>query len=294
MLWIIPSLTVLLIKIFLFFQPVVRKQKYLLFFLISTFFLSIFELIGFFRLGYDLLVLKLYYCTAIFTVLHLALISAEIARTARFLRAKVLLFLAFSLTAIILFSNRIVADYTIMPNSSITRVTGDLYYIFQIYALTLLIVSLAILIKSTVEQRETIARKRCIIVLIALCPAIVAAVVVMCLMEMGFQINMAVILSVTICFMLLIFRGNYDEHDVFRTMKYIPFSSERAFYLKLKSLSKKLSLPATGESVNIKEALKEVEELVVKNANQYFDTQKEVAKALNISESSLSRKLPKK
>ncbi|ADZ89486.1 histidine kinase N-terminal 7TM domain-containing protein [Marinomonas mediterranea] len=294
MLWIVPSITALLIKFFLLLKPAIRKQRYLLSFLISITFLNIFELLTLFRMGYDLLVLKLYYCAACFAAVYLFIICSQITSSFRYVKHEISLLSAVLMSAVVVFSDKIITGFTLLPNHSITRVAGEFYFAFQIYALVLLALSLRILIMNTSKQTEVIARKRSTIVFLALSPTIITALIVMLLMELGVSINMVGVLSVTLCFMLLIFRGNYDEHDVFRTMKYIPYSSERVFYLKLKSLSKKLYFPASGESVNMKEILKEVEELVVKNANQYFDTQKEVAKALNISESSLSRKLPKK
>ncbi len=65
-LWLLPSIIALLIKCFLFFHSDIRKQ-YFLISLVATFFcLNLLELLGFFRLGYDLLWLKLYHCTAVF------------------------------------------------------------------------------------------------------------------------------------------------------------------------------------------------------------------------------------
>ena len=76
-------------------------------------------------------------------------------------------------------------------------------------------------------------------------------------------------------------------------MKFIPFSRERRYRLNMQRLINKFDLPITGQHVNMKALLKDIETLVIENTHHYFDTQKEVAHILNISESNISRKVDK-
>jgi hypothetical protein len=278
--------------LFVFYSNV-SKQKYFYYFLLATLFLNAIELLCFFRLGYDFLLLKFYYCSAIFVALYLLVVCTEISGVFRILQNIISPLIAYLLSAGILFSDLLISGYQLLPNGSITRITGNYYIVFQLYILISLFLAISALIIG-IAKGGVLTKKRCTVAILSFAPFITIAVLIVILMQLGYKLNMAGFLSLANCVMLFAFISLTDKHKLFVMMKFVPFSKERKFHLELRSILIRFSLPASGKSVDMKQLLKEVEELVVKHTSQYFDTQKEVARILNISESSLSRKLPKR
>lgn len=290
MIWVLPSTIALIIKIFLFFYSDVRQNKYFFIFLIVTFLLNAFELLALYPMGYDLLVLKLYYCIAAFTALYFLLTCSDISQSCRWLKSDFLLVATTVLVATTLFTDFIILESRLLPNGSLTRVAGSYYFIFQIYALSALFFSLGMLLKPLIVESDYQIKSKCLIALLAFTPSTITIVVIMTLMQLSYKINMAGFLSISICFMLIMFISLNDKHKLFTMMSFVPFSRERAYQLKLKRLLKKFHGPIYGKPVKMKALLKEMELLVIENTQYYFATQKEVAQILDISEGSLSRK----
>ncbi|WP_233402685.1 hypothetical protein [Marinomonas transparens] len=205
-----------------------------------------------------------------------------------------MLFFASALSSLVFFSNKVIADFSVLDNNSITRVAGEYYFVFQIYMVFFIFLSTFFLIKNILNAKEYYIKSRCLITLLAFLPFMLVAVLLMLLMQLGYRVNMAGFLSLATCFMLLVFLSLNNKYSLFKVMKFVPFSRERVYYLKLSALLAQLSRPWMEESVDMKSLLKEIEILVIQNAHHYFATQKEVAQALSISESNLSRKLDSK
>jgi Ca2+/Na+ antiporter len=193
-----------------------------------------------------------------------------------------------------LLSDNIVAGFYFLPNGSITRIAGEYYFVFQAYILIFLLCSIFGLVKGAMIKKEYDVKSRCIIALWAFCPAIVLIFILMILMQLGYRVNMAGFLSLALCFMLFVFISLSEKHKLFTMMKFVPFSQERAYHLELRKHIEKLTLPATGEFIDMKSILKEVEMVVIRHTHQQADSQKEVARRLRLSESSLSKKMSKK
>ena len=290
-LWLLPSIIALLIKCFLFFHSDIRKQ-YFLIFLVATFFcLNLLELLIFFRLGYDLLLLKLYYCAATFSVFYLLLICSAISQSCQFIKSDLALVAISTLAATILFTDKIVLGFSPLPNGSITRIPGDYYIVFQLYVATTLLFAFVLLIRRLVRPNDYYLKAKCIIALLSFTPTIMVIFVIMGLMQLGYQVNMVGFLSLSTCFMFAMSIPLSNKHKLFNAMKFVPFSRERRYSLKMKRLLKQLEQPIRGNDVNMKGLLKEIEALVIENTHNYFDSQKEVAHILNTSESKISRKI---
>lgn len=294
MIWILPSVIGLLIKSFLFLNSNIMQKKNFFYFLLATVALNIIEILAFFRFGYDLIVLKLYYSTAIILAFYLLMTCSEISNSLNFINKSIVFALVCSFSIITLSTNTIVEGYSVLPNNSITRIAGPYYIVFQLYVLIFMVTSLVILARRAIREKGSVLKYQCIIALLAFSPLILMVIGIISLMQLGYKVNMAGFLSITTCCMLFAFILLMDKSKLFNLMRFIPFSQERAFYLSVNELMIKFSLTASGESVDMKAVFKELEELVIKNTNQYFDTQKEVARILKVSESTLSRKLPKK
>jgi len=291
MIWELPSALALLLKCFLFFCSDVHKNKTFFVFLLATFFLNICELLVIIRPGEDLAVLKLYYCASTLTVFYLVRLCSDISKSCHFIKNDFFLVATCIFVATIFLTNYIVADFTILPNGSLTRIEGNFYFSFQLYVVLFLIFAIVLLTRKALIKNDYELKIKCFIALLAFVPGITIIFVLMLMMSLGYKVNMAGFLSLATCFMLFMFISLNDKHRLFHMMRRVPYSREWKYYFELKKILKKLSLPLVGEKVDLKEVLKEIELLAIKNANFYFNTQKEVAQILNISESNLSRKV---
>ncbi|TBR37923.1 hypothetical protein CBF23_013440 [Marinomonas agarivorans] len=291
MIWLLPSAIALLMKVFLFFYSDVHKKKYFFTFLVLTFTLNLLELLGFFSLAQNSTALKLYYFTAVFTFFYLAVVCSDISQSCQWLKSDFLLVAVSILAVTIFLTSYMVVDFKPLPNGSITKVAGEYYFIFQIYAISILLLALNVLIRRLVTRCDYQLRVQCLIALLAFTPFILVILSLMFVMQLGYQINMVGFLSLATSFMLLMFISLSDKHKLFTMMSFVPFSRERQYRLKLLKLMRQFDGPIVGQHINIKAILKEVEGVVIDHTNHYFPTQKEVAKMLTISESSLSRKV---
>lgn len=290
-LWMLPSIVALLIKCVLFFYADVR-QKYYLIFLLSAFFLvNLFELLTLIRFGYDLQVLKLYYSVSLFCTFYIVRVCASVSKSSQWVNHNICLILVTVLACYLFFTDHMVLGVKPLTNGSVTRISGEHYYIIQLYFYIALTYSLSLLIRRLVQSNDYYLKARCTIALLSFMPTVIAIWGVIGLMQLGYQINMVGVVSLSSCFMLLIFVPLSNEQKLFNTMKYVPFSRERRNKKRLDRILKKFTGPMKGESIDLKALLKELEAQLIDNTNIYFDTQREVARILTMSESSLSRKV---
>lgn len=290
MIWGVPSAVALVIKCVLFFYSDVYKQKHFFIFLLMTFWLNSVELLGFFRLGYDLEVLKLYYCAIIFTVFYLAVVCADLSQSCRWVKSDFALIVVCTLAAVTFLTDCIVLDFKLLPNGSITKISGEYYFVFQLYMVSALLLAFGVLIRRLVTQNDYHLKARCLIALMAFTPYIIVTLSVIALMQLGYHINVVGLSSLAICFMLVVLIASTDKHKLFSMMSFMPFSRERTYRLKLKQLLKEFQGPIYGKRVQMKVLLKELEALMIDQVQHHYTTQKELAHMFDISEANLSRK----
>lgn len=290
-LWMITSVVALLIKCVLFFYTDIR-QKHCLIFLLSAFFLlNLFELLTLFRFGYDLQIVKLYHAISLFCTFYIVRFFSSVSQSGGWINHNICLTLVTALACYLFFTDHIVLGVNLLANGSVTHIAGTYYFIIQLYFIVALLYSLFLLIRQIVRSNDYYLKARCTIALLSFIPTIIAIFVVIELIQLGYLINMAGVLSLTICLMLLIFISLSDKHKLFAMMSFIPFSRERSYRLKLKRLLKKFHHPLHGQPIDMKTLLKELEVLLIEHTQHYFSSQKELARILNISESNLSRKV---
>ncbi|TBR37924.1 hypothetical protein CBF23_013445 [Marinomonas agarivorans] len=290
MLWLVPSITALLIKCVLFFYTDVRKQYYLFYLLCAFFALNTLELTSFFRFGYDLLWLKSYYFVAIFCMYYLLRVSAAVAEYRLLISQTIVHALLLCFGIVFVATDIFVAGFKLLPNGSITRIAGPYYAVFQFYSSGVLLLAIALLVSRLIYNNNYYLKARCIIALLSFAPTVSVFFIITCLMHLGYQVNMVGFLSLSTCFMLLIFVPLSNKAKLFHAMKFVPFSREWRYYRRLKTVMKKFHRPMGGEPVAIKPLMKELEALVISQTHNYFATQKEVAHMLTLSESNISKK----
>ncbi|WP_325101231.1 hypothetical protein [Marinomonas transparens] len=196
-----------------------------------------------------------------------------------------------ALSAAILFTDYLVKGVQLLPNGSITRIAGDYYFIFQIYALAAVTLAVSLLIVNLFLKNDYHLKAKSITALIGFSPFIAFILILIPLMQAGYEVNMAGFSSLSISFMLIFFISATDKYKLFTIMQFVPFSHSRAQYLEVRSLLRRRLKLTAGDVVDMKAFLRDFETLIIKHTYHHAETQKEAARRLNISESNLSRKV---
>ncbi len=261
----IPSLIALLAKCyFLFF--VARKQKndlkQVLFILLTTLFLLNFvEFLTFTIIGKNLLTLKIYYVLAILSLILFTVLVLQVTKISlvilNFVHS-----LGLAIAVLIFFSDLIIADVEIL-HSTITRVPGDFYFLFQLFAICELISCIYIICKKTftLSERNNVIRARSSIILISLMPLLMSVLIIIFLMALGFRVNAVVIVPIA----TTIFLGGCIY--ACSNSRIIDFSILIPGTLSWRKKNKLLFfLYAGNDQINLQDKLLELEKLYIEDA----------------------------
>lgn len=144
---------------------------------------------------------------------------------------------------------------------SITAIKGPLYSVFLTGIMINLLLALSVLLRHAFFSEKYNYKRSAIILLIALCPLIFSVVTIFTLMLLDFAVNLSILLSISLTWMLVIFMVTQTPESQYRFMCYVPFSSEsrNAFrYISLTSNPVQQSLEAAQALTDqiILEALK--------------------------------------
>ena len=299
---LLPSLTAICLKIAIFMRyhgSLRRENLSLGLFFLAVFLLNIVELIGLddqYPPETRFLVLLTYYCCMVFVIHALLNIALEYSRFSwhtRQLKIAANVILALLIVGII-FNRSIVAgaEFTgIAP----TRIAGDYYWLFSLYALGGSFFAVGLLLRGAIKLQSNLDRHRCLIVMISILPAVAVGTTVSILMAAGVNINNAMVMSLALTFMLAILVYAEEKTRLFRMLTFIPFTRERKFHKELmRQITDCIAInddPAREKPLNLKQMMREFENLVVKHVLDYYNgNQKLTASALGVSEATLSRR----
>lgn len=272
------STTALLIKCALFFHHDVRNKPFLFLFVTSFFLLNILDLIGLSQLSGNgawlLWSLKLYYSILVFCAFYLLLLSSAVSQSLTWLNSRVTLVAIVAFASMSFWGDIILVGVTRLENGSFTRIAGEYYFIDQIYMLGVLLLTLGLLIRRLIQPNDYYLKARCLVTLLSFMPSILVIMVVIVLMQLGYHVNVAGILSFTNCFMLLTFIPLSNQQKLFQTMKFVPFTRERRNDAKMQRLIKQCYNPFLGIQINMDALLKEMETVANESANIYNSVEK--------------------
>lgn len=301
--FILPSLLAITLKIaiFLRYHGSLRRENIDLgLFFLAVFFLNIAELFsinaGDHAENTQMLILLAYYCSVIFIIHSFASLSLEYSGF-QWQKDKIKLGLKLALAVLILatiFSRSVIAGVEPM-NYSLTRLAGENYWLFQIYALSGLVFAVGLLVRGLRKITSNIGRQRCLVVLLSASAPILMTMAVIVLMALGININGAIFMSLALTFMLAMMVYAEEKTRLFRLLTFVPYSRERRFHKKLlQQITQCISIsddPNQQQSLQLKEMMKEFEGSVVEHVLTYYDgNQKKTASALGVSEATVSRR----
>lgn len=197
------------------------------------------------------------------------------------------IFAAACIIGVLLFTNSIIADVATI-DYTLTRVPGDYYWVFQAGTITVFLYNIATL-AGACRSSQFFARGRAFNLLIAFIPIFLFVVSVILAMALGVKIN--AVGAVPICMALYIAAliQNANPEDIPDYAYHVPFTDKWRMQRELNKNIRRLK----RFGINFNKA--EYEDRMIDYAVSMFGgNQKRAAEWLNISQSSMSKKIKKK
>jgi hypothetical protein len=301
-LFLLPALFAISLKIAIFFRysESLRKANLnLALFFIAACLLNFIELFGF-EAHYEgnlmLTILLAYYCAIVLTVhgyLNVALHYSEFSWKLPQIKLVLNVLLAVLIINII-FNRQLIAGAE-FTNTTVTRITGPLYWVFQTYAVGGVCAGLLILFKGFRTLPANLSRQRCFVILLSSLPPAMVTLAVLAAMAAGAEITAALIMPIAISLMVGIIVYAEETTRLFQLLTLVPYSAERKLHKQLLNKITDCLLisddPAVQPELNLKQMMKEFEVSVVEHVIRYYHgNQKLAAKALGVSEATISRR----
>ena len=168
---------------------------------------------------------------------------------------------------------------------SVTRIEGPYYFLVQIGILVPLLASLLVMTFFYCTLKETLAKKRTLLLIIACSPFILSVFTIVGLMAVGVKINAVAIISLSICVTLWVLIYTERKEKLYRFMSFIPYTQENR---ALTHFSEFLANPSKG----LNEAKEALERNMIREALSLCDGNKlHAASMLGVSRQTLQRRL---
>ena len=299
---IIPSLLAIVIKIGIFLRyhrSLSRENIDLGLFFLAVFFLNVFEMLSIqtdYAAGSSMLILLAYYCCVIFTIhgfINIAMTYSQFNWQASRIRLGLNILLA-ALVVAMIFGRSIIAGVEPMNGYTLTRVAGVHYWVFPAYLLGGLLLAMGLLVFGMLRADSNLARQKCLVVLLSAATPMLTASSVVVLMTMGYQVNGAIYMSLSLSIMLGLLVFAEEKTRLFRLLTIVPYTRENRLHKQLLARITdcvSISDDPQQQSINLKGMMKELETSVVEHVLGYYDgNQKKAASALGVSEATLSRR----
>ena len=194
----LPAFIALIFKCYLLFLSVMNKHdinKYLVAVIALMSMLNFLEFLYFVDFGHDEYLLKIYYVVAIFTLMCIAKLTSNLTRIYIPFYSVIHVFGIF-LIPLIIFTDYLIAGVP-ANGTSIARAPGDYYFLFQVFVITQIVISLLLITISMFnEKKDIILRAKSSVILISLLPGLFTVFVVMFSMALDVRINLAFVIPV--------------------------------------------------------------------------------------------------
>lgn len=299
---VLPSLLAIGLKIAIFMRyhgSLRRENINLGIFFLAIFFLNFAELFSI-EADYShavlLQILLAYYCCVVFVIhayINLCLDYSEFKWHVG--RIKTALNIALPLLIVALIASRGIVSDVVPTAYSLTRIAGEFYWIFQVYALGGLIFAVSCLVYGLRKSDSNLLRQRCLIVLISTTAPVLTTFGVIGAMAAGVEVNAAIFMSLALTAMLGMMIYAEEKTRLFRLLTFIPYTKERKLHKQLLAhVTDCIAInddPAQQQSLNLKQMMREFEGSVVEHVLSYYGgNQKKTASALGVSEATVSRR----
>jgi hypothetical protein len=133
---------------------------------------------------------------------------------------------ALFLSVLIIFSDIIIAGIEPLGHTR-TAIRGDMYYIFQGFALMMLGLIIASLVRGYLQPKDHLMQIQCSYSLIAILPLLIANLGLLLVMAIGYNVNAAIVMPVVLVAFILITLVGESKHRITDVRRFMPYSAER-------------------------------------------------------------------
>ena len=253
---------------------------------------SVLELYGYYRVAYpegvDMTVLlRIYHVFVAAYLMLIWVLVISVVRSRLFLRTAVAVsILSLPMTLWFVASDDIVAGATLL-NQAYTREAGEYYWVFQLIVLSsiALCVGTPALMYFTAQKELHRIKSANMLIGVAILALVCVALILM--MHFGVPITASGILPVALAIYLLVVAECLRDEFVRDLRAEIPGTNK---WREVRALTRHLRV-VRGEPLDAKSMSKQFEEKMISAAEQLYESRKDAAASLNISEAKLSRDL---
>lgn len=263
----LPALIALLTKMWVYALARRSKQTSQIFLWLLVFFaahnLSEFLLIS--KLFNNMVsesLLKAYYVCAFFSIAYMCVFAMSVANKDNHNKHYLLTIGIAVLMSLATFQTDWIVAGVVSVGYTVTAVKGAYYFVFQLSALSSFIWILYTLIRRYLHATDTSTRLKCYYAVLALSPVIVMSVIVMIMMQMGYQYTAAILLPFSSTAFLLLVVLTERDNDLIRVRDRLPFMVKRKDKKKLISIYR---AHLSGD-LGLSDTKGEIERILIQNA----------------------------
>ena len=285
-LYMFPAIVGLILKVYILLIARKHTQKSDTFFGLILMFSAqnlceIFLFLHFYSFTNADYIMRAYYCSTFWVIAYMSCYALEVSKVniAEYFKKSVFAFTVI-VSGLIFFSDLIVAGYKPIEYA-VTALKGANYWVFQFSVILAISFTALILVIGYIKSKSHTVQIQCAYTLSALLPLLVAGLLIVSLMAMGFKVNAMTLLPIASTLFLLITLISETKHNVTDIRRFIPGSIENKIHNEVLSIFPKFS----AEEINYKEALTELEKLLV--SYKYQKT------GGNVSETAKSMDMPR-
>ncbi|GAA6138808.1 hypothetical protein NBRC116583_25550 [Arenicella sp. 4NH20-0111] len=203
-------------------------------------------------------VLRSYYVISLVSLLSIALYISSIVDFIGAPIKRLLVSLVSFVSLFIIFSDSIVAGSRSL-GYVFTAVRGEYYGVFQLLSLAFMGLLPFVLYRGYVRAQNHNTQIRCAFMGMALVPHFLSVILVILIMNLGFQVNGAAIFPFATTLFLVIILASENQHKLTDIRRFIPFSHERRTSNEIMDIYSKYA----RDQQSYREAISEIEKLLV-------------------------------
>lgn len=201
-----------------------------------------------------------YYVISLFALFAIATHAANVSLLKEKLFATILLPVICLISLMLMLTDLVVSGVESW-GYVVTAVRGDLYNVFQVMALLLTAQIVYLLYKGYKNADSHTSQIRCAYSAIALTPLVLAVLLVILLMNLGFHINAVVFFPVATTLFLVITLASEEKHRLTDIRRFIPFSDERRTSNQIMDIFSSYA----QDQANYRDSITQIEKLLVEH-----------------------------
>jgi len=142
---------------------------------------------------------------------------------------------------------------------SITAVKGSAYVIFQAFSVGLISLAVTMLIRGYRKANSHQRQIRCASTILAILPTVLACLILLLIMSLGYQLNATAIIPITMMAFILITLASEGSHKLTDIRRYIPGSVERRSSREVMDICTSYS----RDEISYRDAVSQIERVLV-------------------------------